>query len=424
MDLTASVEKSKPVVYLDSGRRAAKTTCGSDLCSRSIDFFGFSTMIKPDYHNGGIVNLMSSLTRGLGGPVGAYPPLALLPPAEVARAAHVVLLVIDGLGYDYLQRRDSRLKPYLKGRVTSVFPSSTAPAVTTFLTGAAPQQHAVTGWFMQLKELGTVAVILPFRPRWGDAPLPGEIGALLGQPALTDRLPVQSHFIIYDKLVDTAYSKAVAGGALRWGYRRLDDCIRRIVACVRGARRRSYVYAYWSYFDKLCHQHGVGGAIPERHFRQIEAGFDCLLNSLQGTDTLLILTADHGFIDTAPAFRVELSQHPELADCLAAPLCGEPRAIYCHVRPAKTARFERYIQDCLADSFELCASEELLAQGWFGLGKPDPRLADRIGDYTLIAKDRYILKDLVPGEKPWREVGVHGGVSPEEMYAPLVAVQC
>ena len=41
-----------------------------------------------------------------------------------------------------------------------MFPPTTAAAVTTLLTATAPQQHAVTGWFLYLRELGTVTAFL------------------------------------------------------------------------------------------------------------------------------------------------------------------------------------------------------------------------------------------------------------------------
>ncbi len=45
--------------------------------------------------------------------------------------------------------------------MASIFPATTATAVTTFLTGTAPQQHGITGWFMYLRE----PAALPYRPR-------------------------------------------------------------------------------------------------------------------------------------------------------------------------------------------------------------------------------------------------------------------
>ena len=48
------------------------------------------------------------------------------------------------------------------------------------------------------------------------------------------------------------------------------------------------------------------------------------------------------------------------------------------------------------------------------------RLAERVGDYTLLMKDRYVIKDWLPGEGRFMHVGVHGGLTREELYVPLV----
>src|SRR4030065_680714 len=56
---------------------------------------------RPAYPGGSLVNLMSPLTPALGGN-SPYAPLTALPPQHLADARHVVLLVIDGLGHDFL----------------------------------------------------------------------------------------------------------------------------------------------------------------------------------------------------------------------------------------------------------------------------------------------------------------------------------
>ena len=94
----------------------------------------------PDYRGGSLVNLMSSITTALGSS-SPYAPLTALLPAALADARHLVLLVVDGLGHDYLLGRDSALRRHLRSPLTSVFPSTTASAIPTFLTGLAPQQH-------------------------------------------------------------------------------------------------------------------------------------------------------------------------------------------------------------------------------------------------------------------------------------------
>lgn len=134
------------------------------------------------------------------------------------------------------------------------------------------------------------------------------------------------------------------------------------------------------------------------------------------------MTADHGFIDTDESHTVSLEQHPDLADCLTLPLCGEPRVAYCYVRPERVRRFENYVGDRLAPVAELHRSGDLIAQGWFGRGPAHPRLADRIGDYTLLMRDNYVIRDWLPDEARYRQIGVHGGVSAMEMLVPLAVV--
>ena len=67
-------------------------------------------------------------------------------------------------------------------------------------------------------------------------------------------------------------------------------------------------------------------------------------------------------------------------------------------------------------------SSDLVKKNIFGLGKPDPKLLDRIGDYTLIMKENYIIKDNLLGRKSYAMKGNHGGVSPDEMIVPLVII--
>ena len=135
-------------------------------------------MPVPDYKGGSIVNLMASLEIGLGGDPPRYPPCRLLDPVRVAARRQVLLLVIDGLGFNYLLGHAGAacLNRHVAGGLTSVFPSTTTTAVTTFLTGDAPQQHGLTGWHMYFQELGAVMAVLPGRPRFG--------GCALGEAAI------------------------------------------------------------------------------------------------------------------------------------------------------------------------------------------------------------------------------------------------
>ena len=387
-------------------------------------------MILPDYHDGSIVNLMQSIAAGLGnaGSSPDYAPLTLAAPALFADSRKVVVLVIDGLGHEFLLRTaaDGAICEHLRGPVTSVFPSTTATAITTFLTGCAPLQHALTGWYMWFQELGVVAAPLPFTTRAGGLSLAAtgvDAGRLFASRPLADALDTRCFIVQRRDLVDSSYTRAFQGKAEVRGYRSLGgffDVVRDIVK----RHDSCFVYAYWPQLDAMCHSFGARDERCRAHLRQIDARFAGFLDAAGGSGATVVLTADHGFVDTTPATRLELGDHPRLADTLVLPLCGEGRAVYCYVDPAKRALFEAYVAEELGACCTAIDKATLLAGEYFGLGEPHPRLAERIGHYVLIMKDNFVLRDRLMGERERPvHVGVHGGVSAEEMYVPLVLVQ-
>jgi hypothetical protein len=64
----------------------------------------------------------------------------------------------------------------------------------------------------------------------------------------------------------------------------------------------------------------------------------------------------------------------------------------------------------------------LLQENWFGPGVAHPKLASRIGDFALVMQENWTIKDWLPGERQHSMLGVHGGVSADEMQVPLVSL--
>jgi hypothetical protein len=203
----------------------------------------------------------------------------------------------------------------------------------------------------------------------------------------------------------------------------VDGIFRAVRDIVRGSRERTYVYAYYSEIDSLAHTHGIGSGEVRAELARVDAAFGRLLEEIAGTDTLVVATADHGFVDTRPETVIDLDDHPELAATLRVPLCGEPRVAYCYVEPGAHRAFERYVETRLAHCASLVPGADLVAQGWFGPGVPHPRLAERVGDYVVLMKDGYAIRDHVPGERRHLQIGVHGGASADEMLVPLIVAR-
>jgi hypothetical protein len=377
-------------------------------------------MPRPDYSGDGLVNLVASLVAARGG-LPRHPVLAALPPSEIGDATNLVFAIIDGLGDGYLRAQGARgaLARHRRAAITSVFPSTTASAITTSFTGSTPLEHGLTGWFTYFSEAACVGAPLPFQRRGEKTPLAAAPERLFRERSLFDTLAARSIVVSYRPIVDSQYNRHHCGSAERRGYDDLAGFVEQVVTAVRSGPERKLVYAYWPAFDSLAHQHGVGSAAVRAHFAALDAAFGELLARLKGSDTVLVATADHGFVDCPPEESIELP--PELSALLRFPLCGERRAAFCHVR--ESGAFIEQARRLLGERAEVRPSRELADEGWFGAGNAHPAFAERIGDVALVMKGRATVKDWVAGEPRHLHIGNHGGTSEDEMNIPLVVAK-
>ena len=92
-------------------------------------------------------------------------------PAPILDARQVVLLTLDGLGWEQLQER-AALAPTLSAMagtaITTVVPSTTATALTSLTTGEPPARHGVVGYRVRVPG-NDVLNVLRWRVPSGDA---------------------------------------------------------------------------------------------------------------------------------------------------------------------------------------------------------------------------------------------------------------
>lgn len=380
--------------------------------------------VRPDYAGGGIVNLMASIAGRFGRRTG-HQSLAILPPPRLSRYKKIVLAVLDGLGWEFLARQGGRgfLRGNLAGRMTSVFPSTTASAVATFATGAAPLEHGVTGWFTHLRELGSVAKILFSEPRHGGGTYPGAgvpMDLLLMSPPLFPSLKARSFVVTPNEIAAGDFAKATSRGADMLGYQSLTGFCLGISRALEAGDGPTYVSAYWPELDGLCHHHGVGSRQAREHFLELEAAMERLVKKHAGGETLFLFTADHGLTDTPAQRFIDMGRHPALAECLSLPLCGEPRLAYCYVHHDRAAFFKHYVKSRLGRSCRLYSRRQLFEGGYYGPGPASASFGHRVGDFILAMHQGWSVRDFLPGEDRARLSAGHGGMTPEEMLVPLV----
>ncbi len=385
--------------------------------------------ILPDYKKNSIVNLMSAILHGYNAP-SKYAPLDKNLISQIKSAKNVVLLIIDGVGVDSMGKllKKSFYRTNFKQELTSVFPSTTTSAVTTFATGTAPQEHGLLAWYLNLKELGSIVSILPFVTRQGQ---PIEItkkqlkvprGIFEKISSSNDKL--ETYTVVPKKIMGGKYNAFFSGKSQSHGFKTIGGLCNKLTKIIKSNKKRKYIYAYWPEFDSISHDLGKTSKKARTHLQEIDEKLTLLVKKLKNTNTLLLVTADHGQIVTSKKKTIVLNKHPLLKECLSAPVSGEPRAAFCYVYQHKIQQFEKYVKHQLGRYCTLHKSQDIIADGLFGLGKPHPRLLDRAGDYILLLKDNYVFLDYIAGEEEKNMQGHHGGLSKEEMLVPLVVKKC
>ena len=382
--------------------------------------------VLPDYDGGSIVNLVASLQRSRGSRP-SVKPVPWIPQKEVASSKNVVLIVLDGLGLSSLGKygKGSFLRENLAGSLTSVFPSTTAACVTSFTTGLPVAGHAIPSWFTYVKEFAMMIKPLPFEPAFSGAGIslfPREGREWFSVPTIFERMKCKSYAVTRKYFLDRTYTDFTQQGANVVKYSSLGHMCQQVERAVHGSNAKKFIYSYWDNFDSLCHGYGVGSGKVKKHFTEIDHHLRVLAENLEGTDTSLFITADHGLFDLPSKKNLFVDDYPGLSECLAIPLSGESRAAFCFVRPDKVGQFKRVVKKEFDGIFSLHHSMDLVRKGWFGPGRPHPRLYERIGDFTLVSEGEHCIRDSLYITEPKILKGMHGGLLESEMLVPLISV--
>ena len=373
------------------------------------------TMQLPDYDRSSL-SVTASLFRHFGGS-SAYPTLPELD-ARLREGGinKTVLLLTDGFGEHILRRHlpeSSFLVKNDAAAVSAVYPSTTTAATTAIWTGASPIEHGWLGWSLYFKEcaaqldtfIGTDDHTGVMYPSGTPAP------ALMPLPKMPLGIEgLESHLIFP---FNTEAMSCFTHSHVCQTPEEMLSCAAGL--CAKEGRR--LIDIYYGQPDSTMHKYGVDSPEAKEQYRQLNRAIELFASSLP-KDTLLIVTADHGLIDTTEAVHIE--EIPEIDECLWMPPSIEGRAAAFYVKGWRRVQFERAFQKYLGEDFELYTSGKALQMGLFGRGTPHKKAEDFMGDYIACAKGtRYIVYKTIGGRFP-DMIGHHAGLTPDEMTVPVI----
>ena len=355
----------------------------------------------PDYAGGCITNVVPALLDW------DEPPDWL--PAPAHHAEQVVLLVLDGLGWDQLRERPL-LAPTLcamaGGPITTIAPSTTAAALTSISTGLPPGEHGLVGY--RLWTESDVLNVLRWSTSRGDARLLHVPRRL--QPHLAfagQRPPV----VTRAEFAETGFTQAHLAGARFHGYRMTSTLISQVFELTR--RGEPFVYAYYEGIDKVAHEYGLG-SFYDAELRAADRLVAELIDGLPA-GCALVVTADHGQLETGDDV---VPLHPAVLAQTAAQ-SGEGRFRWLHARPGRTRALYEAVVEHHGHQAWVRDRAEVIDDGWLG-PKVTDEAAVRLGDVALAAQDRRAFFDPTDSG-PFTLVGRHGSLTSAEMWVPLLA---
>ena len=337
---------------------------------------------------------------------------------ELPPARSVVLVVVDGLGAIPLRAHAGHARTLAsamakKDVAGSVFPTTTAAALTSILTGAAPGAHGLVGYRVLDPDRGALMNHLGNWQKAGIDPLRWQ-----PLPTIFEQAAASSHRAFALGIAEYAHS-GFTGATLRGGeFIAASSAAERVERAFELAASHdgALVYCYLPEVDKAGHKHGIDSAEWVAALEDVDAALSRRIPDGVG----VLVTADHGMVDVPRHRQLIIDAAGGWHDGVRL-IGGEPRMLHVYLEPDadQEAIVSRWRRD-LADCADVLSRQQAIDAGLFGAGVTDAARA-RLGDLMAVARSNLAIYDGDAEDQRGRSmVGQHGGWTPEEWRVPLI----
>ena len=337
---------------------------------------------------------------------------------------NVIFLILDGLGEHILNpiSPNGYLKQHQIDLVTSVYPSTTTAALTTYYSGMPPYETGWIAWSQYFKEYGRALDMFSHNESYMREPLK--------KPLMDVFKTTMKYESVFEKIEkaspDVKAYEIEPEYAERRALRSIDaDTLDELIMNINDlcqAPNRKFILAYCDNPDSTLHKYGTTSEEAKNFILDAENKIQEMCNNFD-EDTLLIISADHGHKDIEKAYT--LLDYPEIQECLIMPAYLESRVLTFWVKENMRETFVERFNSVFENEFWLMTREEFLDKYHFlGYGEKHPKIDDFIGNYMALstAGSMIRLETFLAEGKPVKK-STHCGLTKDEMEVPVFVIK-
>jgi predicted AlkP superfamily pyrophosphatase or phosphodiesterase len=398
--------------------------------------------VKPRYDMHGFANLPALIISLLGGPAAARPFSGLDKTYD-----NVLLFFVDGFGWRFFERFADA--PTLQrfshdGQVakqTSLFPSTTSAHIPFIHSGLPMGESGLHEWnyYEPLLDAMIVPLLFSFSGSAERDQLKStgiDPKTLYPPRSLYTRLKgqgVKSQVFQHREYTPSTYSNIAFKGANARGFKTLPELLVNLRAALAETKGKNYIFTYYDKIDSINHDYGPDSP-------QADAEIDTFLTIIErhffaqkpkgNGKTLLLLTSDHGQAEVDPKTTVYLNRaFPGIENFIRATASGQLlvpggscRDMFLYIKDEHLDEAQAMLSAGLAGKADVVRTTQLVEAGYFG---PDitPRLTERLGNLVILTYRYESVWWYEKGKYEQKYYGHHGGLTPQEMEIPLLALE-